>query len=227
MKKRKRVIIITDSISMPRPGLSYEKTWPFMMKQAYPHYDFIERSARGSTTRRLATEGGGGVDLLETYSPDTVIIQLGTADCAPRLFSKTGFEYRLLQKIPFEKIRKKYIDRVKKKRGRNPNITEIGIEEFSSNLAGFFGRAKKIGTSVIMFLLINPNSLFIKKSPHIGKNIDRYNHLIKKTAGLFPNVKIMAPFDPGYDIDSITVDELHINEMGNKIIFNKLKPLLR
>ena len=109
--KRTKVMIVTDSLSMPRPEIRYEDTWIYLLKQEFPQYDIIDRPGRGSTTTRLVTEGGGGVDLLETYMPDIVIIQLGMADCAPRLFNKRGLEYRIVSRNLPAWARRRYIDR--------------------------------------------------------------------------------------------------------------------
>ncbi|HON16100.1 MAG TPA: hypothetical protein PLA51_06445, partial [Spirochaetota bacterium] len=90
--KNNKLLIITDSVSMPRPGIPYESTWIYKLKKEFPNLDIIDKAARGSTSMRLVTEGGGGVDLLETYMPDIVILQIGITECAPRLFKKHGVE---------------------------------------------------------------------------------------------------------------------------------------
>ena len=63
----KRIVIITDSVGMPREDVPYEDSWIYLLKKEYPHADIIDRSARGTTSLRIVTEGGGGKDLLETY----------------------------------------------------------------------------------------------------------------------------------------------------------------
>ena len=112
LRMNKKVIIITDSVGMPRDELKYEDTWIYMLKNTFKNHDFIDKSARGSTTARLVTEGGSGIDTLETYNPDIVILQLGITECAPRLFKKPGLEFYIVSRMP-AKLRAKYINHIK------------------------------------------------------------------------------------------------------------------
>jgi lysophospholipase L1-like esterase len=224
--KHKKIIIITDSLSMPRPGITYEETWIHMLKREFPAYDIIDRTARGSTSTRLVTEGGGGADLLETYMPDIVILQLGMAEAAPRLFDKRGLEFTIVSRYMPPRLRQKYIGYVKKRRVRNPDITDVAPEQFRANITAFFERAKKISTRIILIPILPPTDEYTKKSPHAPKNVERYNDIYRETAGRFDNVTIVDPFRPGVDINDISIDELHVNSEGSRMIFNTLKPLL-
>jgi len=226
MKKGKRVMIITDSMAMPRPDVKYEDTWIYLVKQAFPAYDILERSDRGSTSLRLVTEGGGGVDLLESYEPDLVILQIGMAECAPRLFKKSGFEFFFLNRIIPRRFRLNYVNFIKKNRGRNPRITDVSPEDFRANLMNYFERAQNMNVTVIVFLISRATKLFISKSPHIMENINLYNSIYQEVAELFPNVHLVVPFGEDVDMEEIAVDEIHVDARGHQILFNNLKPFL-
>ena len=223
---RKKIIIITDSVSMPRPEIPYEDTWVYLIKKEFPHYDIIDRTGRGSTSTRLVTEGGGGVDLLETYRPDIVILQLGMAECAPRLFDKKGLEFRIVSRMLPDGLRRRYIARVKRRRVRDPRVTDVAPEQFRRNIAAYFERARAIPTRVIVIPILPPTREYLRKSPHALGNVERYNQIYRDTARLFPNVEIVDPFRNGIDINEISVDELHIGARGSDIVFKALKPLL-
>ncbi len=225
--KQKKIVIITDSVSMPRPGIPYEDTWTYLLKREFPGHDFIDRPARGSTSTRLVTEGGGGVDLLESYMPDIVILQLGMAECAPRLFDKRGLEFYIVSRIMPERIRRRYIEFVKKHRTRDPQVTDVDPEQFRANITSFFDRAARIGARVIILPILPPTGEYIRKSPHIEKNVDLYNNIYRETSARFPNTVIVDPFRKGVDINEIAVDETHINPVGLKMIFDALKPIVR
>lgn len=220
-------MIITDSVSMPRPGIPYEETWIYLLKKEFPGCDFIDRSARGSTSTRLVTEGGGGVDLLESYTPGIVILQQGMAECAPRLFDKTSMEFFIVSRILPGGIRRRYIERVKRTRVRNPDVTDVAPEQFRRNIASFFERAAGIGARVIVVLILPPTREYIRKSPHIRKNVDLYNGIYRETSARFPNTVIVDPFAGHGGIDDIAIDETHLKPIGLKMIFNSLKPLVR
>ncbi len=224
--KHKKIIIITDSLSMPRPGITYEETWIHMLKREFPAYDFIDRTARGSTSTRLVTEGGGGADLLESYMPDIVILQLGMAEAAPRLFDKRGMEFAIVSRYMPPRIRQRYIAFVKKNRVRSPDITDVPPEQFRANITAFFERAKKISARILLIPILPPTDEYTRKSPHVPENVERYNAIYRETAALFDNVTIIDPFRPGIDINDISIDELHVNSEGSRMIFRSLRPLL-
>jgi acyl-CoA thioesterase I len=225
---RKKIMIVTDSVSMPRTEIRYEDTWICLLRKEFPHYDIIDRPGRGSTTTRLVTEGGGGIDLLEMYLPDTVIIQLGMADCAPRLFDKRGFEYRIVSRTLPVWARRRYIDWVKRHRVRDPEVTEVPPSEFRNNITAFFRRAQSIGARVLVIPILPVIDLMVRKSPHVKKNVDRYNGIYREVAVQFPNVELVDPFrnNGGIDINDLAIDEVHVNPAGLKMIFESLKPLL-
>ncbi|HRX46511.1 MAG TPA: hypothetical protein P5120_03245 [Spirochaetota bacterium] len=223
--KNNKVLIITDSVSMPRPGISYEDTWIYHLKQKYPELDIIDRPARGAISRRLVTEGGGGVDLLETYMPGTVIIQLGLAECAPRLFKKSGAEFYFMNKILSPALRTKYINYIKKKRPRKQELAEVPPEEFRNNLNQFMMRSVKCGTKVLYIKILRATDLYLSKSPDIQKSIDTYNAIIDETASVYDNLDVISPVKESIDINSICLDELHITKEGNKIYFKAVDSL--
>lgn len=217
----KKVIIIGDSTAMPREGVSYEDTWIYMLKKSDSGIDFIDRSARGSTTDRLAYEGGGGVDLLETYIPDAAIITLGITDCAPRLFRKTGLEYRLINRFLPASLRDKYINYVKNKRGRNPLYTEVSPEKYRKNLENFLDRAAALTCRVIIIKIMEANSALKLKSPRASENIKLYNSIIDKIAAEKEGVSVIAPLS-SVDMDSISTDETHPNTHGHNAVFKEV-----
>ncbi len=224
--KQKKIIIIADSVSMPRHGMAYEETWIHLLKREFPAYDIMDRTARGSTSTRLVTEGGGGADLLESYMPDIVILQLGMAEAAPRLFDKRGMEFAIVSRYMPPRLRQKYIAYVKKRRVRNPDITDVTPEQFRANIRTFFERAKRISARIILIPILPPTREYTLKSPHAPKNVKRYNEIYLETVSLFDNVTIVDPFRPGIDINAISIDELHVNSEGSRLIFEALKPLL-
>jgi len=218
-------MIITDSIAMPRPDIRYEETWVYLLKKEFPHYDFIDRPARGSTSTRLAPQHGG-LDLLETYMPDIVILQQGMVECAPRLFQKRSLEYYIVSRILPARTRNWYIGYVRKHRGRNPDITDVEPEQFRANITGFVKRARSISARVIIIPILPPAAILVKKSPHILKNINRFNAIYHEVARSFPNVTIVDPFRSNIDINELAIDEIHVNQKALRMVYEALKPLL-
>lgn len=227
MHKNKRVLIVADSMAMPRVGVAYEDTWIRKLTDAFPEYEFIDKSRRASTTERLVTEGGGGsnpkgADILEHYIPDIVIMQIGIVDCAPRYVKKGSFEYIMLHRIMPMGIRMRYIAFVKKNRTRDPRKAYVLPNRFRSNLANYFQRARAINTKVIVILIASVSGHFVDKSPNIIKNITIYNDIYRNLSKEFENVDSVQPFDNTIDLEDITTDGYHTNSKGHDIIFQKL-----
>jgi lysophospholipase L1-like esterase len=226
MKKRERILIITDSVSMPRLEVKYEETWIYFLKKKFKGLDIIDRPARGATSMRLIQEGGGGIDLLELYLPGIIILQFGLAECAPRLFKKNGFEKEFINKYLPSRLRKSYIKRIKRTRGRNPQFTDVPLEQFKYNIYNFAERCKAHNIRLAIIKILRPTELFLKKSPYIKQNIDRYNSVYEQASMDFDNVSIIDPIDMKLDINSLCLDELHINSRGHKLFFRAVEKYL-
>jgi len=218
----KKIMIITDSVSMPRDEVPYEQTWISLLKNTMQGYDIMDRSARGSTSTRLISEGGGGSDLLETYMPGTVILQIGMTECAPRLFRKNGLENFILKKIIPKKLIPAYVNYVKRTRGRNPDITDVSPDQYKINMNNYAQRCSKINASLFIVKILKPSKLYISKSPGVKRNIDLYNSISEEMACNYNNVHIIDPADNIAVTDSICLDELHINTEGHLIYFKKI-----
>jgi len=223
MKKRERILIITDSISMPRQEIKYEETWIYLFKNKFRDFDVIDRPARGSTSMRLVQEGGGGFDLLESYMPDRIILQMGLAECAPRLFKKNGFEHRFINKYLPAKIRNDYIKAIKEKRGRNPEFTDVPPEQFRSNIFNFADRCRSLNIKLAIIKILRPTDLFLQKSPFIKQNIDRSNGILEEAAEIFKNITLIEPINIQLDINILSIDELHVNSEGHKLFFKAVE----
>ncbi|PKL19182.1 MAG: hypothetical protein CVV49_02065 [Spirochaetae bacterium HGW-Spirochaetae-5] len=223
MSKRERIMIITDSVSMPRQNVKYEDTWIYLFKNRFMEFDVIDRPARGSTSMRLVQEGGGGFDLLELYTPDRVILQQGLAECAPRLFKKNGFEKKFINTYLPAKIRSDYIKAVKAKRGRNPEFTDVNHIQFRYNVSNFAERCAKLNVKLAIIKILKPTDLYLSKSPFIKQNIDLYNSIYHEISERYDNVTIIDPVKPDIDVNLICLDELHINSEGHKLYFKEVE----
>lgn len=222
----KRMIVIADSMALPRLETAYEDTWIYMLKQALPGWDVIDRASRGATSFRLVSEGGGGVDLLELYRPAVVVLELGMAECAPRLFDKTGWEYFFINKLMGPRWRAAYIRWIKKRRVRSPEVTEIPPEGFEANITSYFARALKLNTRVIVSLIAQPSSRVRVKSPHLKFNVDRYNAIYRRVAARFANVTLVDPLGGLEDVDRVTIDDFHVGREGAELIFQAVRSAL-
>lgn len=212
---------------MPRTGIPYEKTWIWHFKTAFPDYDIIDRPMRGATTNRLVLEGGGGIDLLELYSPDIVIIQMGHAECAPRLFRKSGFEHFFMHRILPRRYFRTYINYIKKRRVRMPDCTDIDHSVTVNNIRAYIERCSRQNVKLVYFKIQRPNDYYITKSPYIGRNIERYNAALDTFASEYSCVTLADPIKNYHDVNSLCIDELHINPEGHLIYFREIEEIIK
>lgn len=84
------VVIVGDSLSLPREGMPYRKTYPYLLAQ--------KCNVVNLSTYRNYTKKVNVTDVLN-YDADYTVIHLGIVDCAPRLFS-LSMDFILSHVIP-------------------------------------------------------------------------------------------------------------------------------
>lgn len=225
-----KVIVITDSMSMPRNNIRYEDTWYYKLKHKLKSYKFIDKEHRGSMSNRLVSEGGGfanilpGSDLLEFYNPDIIIIQLGIVDCSPRYISIYSFGYKVLTKLPFF-LQKIYYNFKKKYSKRSSKNAYISPQIFHNNYKNFINRAIKLNSKIIITEISPVSTEFQIKSPEINISIKRYNNILKKLSDKNENVFLFSPF---YEFQSnFLIDELHYSKIGHHNFYVNLLNLIK
>ena len=224
--KRRLILLATDSLAMPRVKVDYKNTWPYLLQKHFINDDFIDKAKRASTSERLVNEGGGdrgvarGADLLENYTPDLVIIQIGITDCAPRIISKKSFLNKFLKLLPL-KFRIKFIKKLKYLIGRSTSRADVSIIEFEENFNNYLTRAESSNTNIFIILIARPKRSLLVKNPKIEVSISNYNNVLIDFSKKYRNVTIIDPTHSSVNsLDDIFLDDFHLNELGNKQLFN-------
>lgn len=224
--KKLRCIIIGSSMTMPSFDLKYEDTWQYKLIEKYPNVEFIDKNTRSSSVRRLITEGAlsKGYDLLEYYSPDFIITQIGIADCSPRLLKRESLLTKIINKLPFSKF---IYNIVRKTKGRTISCADIDTKKFYSCLAAYAERAMRQNVQIFCVKIAHTGVGVVKKSPHMIEAIDLYNKEFEKLAENYSNVTIINPFPENVDIQELLIkDEIHPNEKGSEIIFSSIDSVI-
>ena len=228
-RRKKLVLIIADSMAMPRTGVPYGQTWPYRLRTSKPQLDFIDKTRRASTALRLNTEGGGdspdspaGADLLEHYRPDIIILQVGITDCAPRYFDKNSLSWKVFSNLVPASARRWYIRHLKRHGSRSPSRADVKPQQFVDALEKFFGRAQAADTRVLVIPIAPVTGEFVRKSPLINSCIDKYNAIYAELAEQFENVQVLDPFR-GSDVEDMAVDEFHVNWKGHALVAQELE----
>jgi hypothetical protein len=221
-----RAIIIGSSMAMPRLECNYDDTWIAKLVKKYPQIEFIDKCRRSSSAIRLVDDGAGagdtrrGADLLEYYNPNFVITQIGITDCSPRLLKRNKKSTKIINELP-DFLSKLIYDFVRKNKGRAIKNADLSVSEFRQCWINYIQRAKDLNTFVICVKISIPTSLFLSKSPLSASAIDLYNNVFEKLALEYSNLICFDPYNQS-DIDRVAIDEFHVNEEGQTIVFNKL-----
>lgn len=224
---KKRILIIADSLAMPRIEIAYENTWIYKLQEHFSEYHFIDKTRRASTSERLVEEGGGvknimkGADLLELYNPDIVITQIGITDCSPRLVKKEAILTKIINHAPAI-IRNAYYSYKKKYGKRLPQNADVSELVFKENWKNYIERANKINTIIICILISPVTKEFMSKSPYIVDSITKYNKILIELQSTYSNFRLLSPIQQDL-IEELTCDEFHLNKQGHMMIFEALK----
>ena len=215
----KRILIITDSLSLPRDHpeiVSYEETYTYLLKKKYSDFEIIQFGHGGATIKTLFEQAS----YLKMMAADIIILQAGIVDCAPR--SLTKFEIDLINRIPFiSKLIYQVVNKYSTKLRKSRNITYSTETNFKLNLIKLKNTFPNSNFYCLGILLANAN--YEVKVPNISNNIKIYNQILKTVFN--------KNFIDTSSIDNkgIMSDNIHLNQMGHKRIFdlvvkNILKP---
>ena len=209
---KKRVLIIGDSLALPRERpepVRYDETWPEQLKKT-GRFDIIQLSLGGGTIVDLFEQ----TSYYKHYNPDIVIIQSGIVDCAPRALTQLELRFLLSNKLsrlflsrflPINFLR------------AHRKITFVDKNKFEESYENVILQFK--GCNYILIGILPISSDYEKKVKGISKNQVEYNNIIKSLAlklkGKYLNTDLMP-------IDGIMTDFHHLNSVGHSWIFSAI-----
>lgn len=200
-----RILFVTDSLGAPRPAVPWEFTYPGILQSKFcdrPEVCFCYETRRGSTTYCLSNP-----DLLVSYFPGIVIVQLGIVDCVPRIFTK--LENSILFRLP-KWIRDIIIWLGTHYRRRSVKRAYVKPEVCMRNWQIFLNKTREINCSVIIIPVALPGKVFSKSNPKAEKSIHLYNESVEKLAENFSHVYIL----PNWNKDTKAYDDLFLPDDG-------------
>ena len=206
----KRVLVLTDSLSLPRKHVDgvvlWEDCYVERLKKEFPAMEFILVAMGGATITDLNSQ----LNYYSLLQPDLVILQCGIVDCAPRALGRLELEvvkrlriFRLVK--PFFKIFRKY-------RG----LTYTPIKTFHKTLKLIKHR---FPDSPLWAIGILPGcEAYDQKVPGVSRNIKQYNAILKQETHFIDQ----SDFPQSGIID----DYHHMNAEGHLHLFDQLRKAL-
>lgn len=218
----KKIVILGDSLSLPRDELPVENTYPYLMnKFLKDKYILFNRSIRANDTKLQIEKFYDDVVL---FNPDVIIIHLGIVDCAPRLF------YRK-ERIFFSKINRLFpiVTLMNHYRYFFTKIfpkVYVKIQEFEKNYINILKKIYEMKKNVIIVGISNTTEKNKIISHNYDKNINCYNNILKKIGKDFSNVTYIDMYN--YDPDTILLkDGIHLNNKGSKILAENILEIIK
>ncbi|PJZ70277.1 hypothetical protein CH373_12325 [Leptospira perolatii] len=221
MRSLMRILIVADSLGMPRKDLELEKVWTYRISEFFLNKNnIIPFLIRGGTTNNLVESMG---DYLNHFKPNCVIVQLGICDCVRRGIPQRYL--RVIQAIPFlskvvRKIAKKYhyfLTKIFENRYVEP-------VKFRENIVSFMQAASEKKVNVYFIRIASPGNYLVRMTFNAEKDINAYNQILQNECAKYSNSKYLDPFAHKAVAEYIfEVDGHHINELGNDLVFKIVK----
>ena len=177
MQYTKKILILTDSLAFPRSDpehLPYEGTYVSLLKESYPHIDFIHYGHGGSTIVNLFEYSKYFHD---TIDPDLVFIQCGIVDCAPRALPFT--EQQIIKRLPI--INKFLVYLVKRFSNKLRSVRKISYtsKDIFEDYIDIFERTFK---NVVWIDIMPPPDDYQKQIPNILTSVNDFNSVFHTRA---------------------------------------------
>jgi hypothetical protein len=201
-----KILILTDSVSLPRESendlTTWEDSYVYRIRQHFSEYEVVNLSFGGATISDLRSQ----VNYYKVLNPTIVIFQSGVVDAAPRAFGK--LEMEIIKKLRLFRFTKPFVKWLRKNRGIN--YTEITT--FEKVLKEII---QVLNPKVFFAIGILPScDAYESVAPGISRNIDLYNGVLKRNTHFIDMQNIPR--------NGILNDHHHINAVGQDYIFEKL-----
>ena len=226
METAKRILCLTDSMAMPRENVAYEDTWYSKLVDAHSNITFKKDFLRARSTKNLLKDLKSDC---KDFAPDTVILQLGLTDCAPRIINDRKLTWRIIRASfvrmhlidTFWKLVKRYFH-------RTPDTVYRSLPSFRKDIERsikYLIEDQKIKNVLIVKIGL-VGSVPDAKSPHWNTNIHKYNAVFDEVENKYPDViQCIDPLSKPDDSWFVS-DGFHCNEKGHQVVFDEIERYL-
>lgn len=215
-----KVVILGDSLGMPREELLFEETYPYLLQHRFlKNYQIISQHKRANDTKRQLVE----LYDVELYKPNIVILHLGIVDCAPRLFyrkEKILFSY-INKIVPIIKIMSKHRFFLTK---YLPKVY-VNEREYEKNILKIIYFLEEKNIKIILVGIATTNLKHREKSFSYDENINNYNSILEKIVEDKKKIDFIDMYQYGEDI--LLEDGHHLNAKGSKILATKISQIIK
>lgn len=219
---KRRLVIIGDSLAMPRPETPYEYTYPYLLKLMLgPEWEVINRARRANRID-IQMEEQNLCDDISWLKPDAVVVHLGIVDCAPRLFSLR--QHRVLERTP-QAIRKYIIGIASAHRAfftKHYPKQYVPLTKFGPLYEALVARLQREKITVIVCNIADTNEKNKHRSFGFTQNIARYNRIIEDVAMRY-GAKLVDCYGLSREMDGFLLEDgIHLSPHGATAVAEKI-----
>lgn len=215
--KKKRILILTDSLGCPREETSVEKTWTdkILQKWTGSNMYFYTYCKHGLEARHI------DFNYIKEIQPDLIIVQLGIVDACRRAFSRK-FIF-IVSHIPIiSKLVNAFARRFHYFLTKIKNIHSTKPKDFRNRLM----QLSNIAENVVFISIAPPGKSLKERVYKVKTDVIEYNNIIKDVATISKK-KLLNPYQEIEKIDSILLnDGHHLNDIGISLVFNECDKFL-
>ena len=232
-----KIAILADSLALPREDVGgqelLEVTYPFLMDQSLRKRFgaaapiIFERGMRRRTIEYVLDDWNEQVELKK---PEMVIVHVGIADCAPRVFLRR--EAAFVAKIKFAPLRDrifKYAHDHRRAIVQRRRKVYVPLWRFEKLVQQVVQRAQESNVRSLVFInIIRPPDSIEERSPGFQDNVIAYNRVLQEQTK-HQHVSLI-------DLDGLvreeggseklTVEGIHLNERGHALLARELERLI-
>lgn len=221
---RKRVLIIGDSLAVPRPrrGQHLEDTWPVLLKHRFPELDIWQRCRAASMSIDVCKEFHQFSDSVDAFS--AIIVQVGIGDCCPRPYPHWLHQLFLTYGSP-ELIRRigAHYGWMLKLRSR----PWVSPDVFRANFVSMVEATLNLNPKCEFFILAigTPCNRLLEKAPGIANTQPIYNHILSELCDEYQNlgaVHYVDPYRMQNPSDIFLDDGHHLTNAGHRLVFDSV-----
>ncbi len=221
-----RIVVLADSLAMPREDVRFEHTWPYRLQAALREAgltaDVVNCAARARTADMLIADFTEHVVFKE---PTDIVVQVGVVDCAPRIISRRMRRYLNRRWVP-SAVRDAVIRRRSARRARivarDPlRLVYTKPHRFAAVFEEFGSRLRRLSWPIRVYVvpILFEGSALETRSPGFGKNVAAYNAILADFSGRHGGEWIapeglLAP----HRSTAFCSDGIHLSPMGNAML---------
>lgn len=208
-----RIVIITDSLGLPRKNLDNEINWPSLIIDSYKNQQheiyFFPHRGRSSNNLNLGD--------IKVLNPDVIIFQIGIVDATRRALYRV--ELSVLKRIfIINKFVNYFTTKFHYQLTRIRNIHYAKPNKFKKNLSEFL---TNFNLQQIYFIEIaKPGETMKKKVYKIESDIHHYNSLLQEIGPL------IRPYNGEVKNYIRNDDGHHLTDDGHLQVYNGVKKIL-